>query len=206
MRPSGPSGRPRLQTRPGLAAVGRLPDAAARAAAVHAARRAPALIGRRVEDLAVRRVHHQVVRAGVVVAPSAPASRSCRRRSSCRRRARRPGPRGCRSPRRRRCRCRAGSMTMRLMCLRGAEAHVDVGLAAVGRLVDAVAPRRALAVVRLAGADPDEVGVVLRDGDVADRHQALVLELRLERRAVVRASSTRRRARCRRRRSPGLAS
>ena len=69
---------------------------------------------------------------------------------------------------------------------RGAETHVGVGLAAVGRLVDAVAPRRALAVVRLAGADPDEIGIGLRDRHVADRHQALVLELRLERRAVVR--------------------
>src|SRR5262249_4965263 len=69
---------------------------------------------------------------------------------------------------------------------RRAQAHVDVGLAAVGRLVDAVAPAGALPVVRLAGADPDEIGIALRDGDVANRHQADVLELRLERRAAVR--------------------
>ena len=60
-------GKPVLQPRPGLAAVGRLPDAAARAAAVHAARRAPALVGRGVEDLAVRRIDREIVGAGVVV-------------------------------------------------------------------------------------------------------------------------------------------
>src|SRR5262249_23323666 len=43
------------------------------------------------------------------------------------------------------------------------------------------APARALTVVRLASADPQEVGVALRDGDVADRHQADVLELCLKR-------------------------
>ena len=32
-----------------------------------------------------------------------------------------------------------------------------------------------LAVVRLAGADPDDVRVLLRHGDVADRQQAVVL-------------------------------
>ena len=41
-------------------------------------------------------------------------------------------------------------------------------LAAVGRLVDAGAPRRAAHVVRLAGADPHDVGVRRRDGDGAD--------------------------------------
>src|SRR5262249_17863090 len=56
-----------LEPRPVLAAVGRLPDAAARPSAVHAARRAPPLIRGRVENLAVGRIHHQVVRAGVVV-------------------------------------------------------------------------------------------------------------------------------------------
>src|SRR6185295_765609 len=66
---------------------------------------------------------------------------------------------------------------------RGRQPHLRPGLAAVDRLVDAVAPRRALPVVRLAGADPDEIGIALRDGDGADRDEALVLELRLERRA-----------------------
>src|SRR5439155_27114231 len=38
---------------------------------------------------------------------------------------------------------------------------------------------------RLPGTHPNEVGIVLGDGDVADRHEALTLEQRLERRAVV---------------------
>ena len=74
---------------------------------------------------------------------------------------------------------------MRLICREVGSPIAGVRLAAVGRLVDAVAPRRALAVVRLAGADPDEIGIALRDRDVADRHQPLVLELGLERGAVV---------------------
>ena len=58
-----------LEARPGLAAVGRLEEAAAGPAAVHAAGRPPALIHRRVHDLAVGRVHDDVVgpRAVVVV-------------------------------------------------------------------------------------------------------------------------------------------
>ena len=52
---------------PGLAAVGGLPDGAARPAAVHAPLRAAPLIGRGVERLAVRGIHHQLGRAGVVI-------------------------------------------------------------------------------------------------------------------------------------------
>jgi hypothetical protein len=65
------------------------------------------------------------------------------------------------------------------------ESHVLERRAAVGRLVDAAAPRRALAIVRLAGANPYQVRIRLRDRDVADRDQPLVLELGDERRAVV---------------------
>ena len=59
-------------------------------------------------------------------------------------------------------------------------------LAAVGRLVDAVSPRHALAVARFAAADPEKIGVRLRDGDVADRERTLILENRLESGPVVR--------------------
>ena len=59
-------------------------------------------------------------------------------------------------------------------------------LAAVGRLVDAVSPRHALAVARFAAADPEKIGVRLRDRDVADRERPLILEDRLEGGAVVR--------------------
>src|SRR5205823_7365426 len=56
-----------LETRPRVPAVRRLPDAAARTAAVHAARGAAALVGRGIEHLAVPGVDHQIVGAGIVV-------------------------------------------------------------------------------------------------------------------------------------------
>jgi hypothetical protein len=43
-----------------------------------------------------------------------------------------------------------------------------------------------LAVVGLTRADPDEIGILLGDGDVADRHQPLILEQRREHRAIAR--------------------
>ena len=54
--------------------------------------------------------------------------------------------------------------------------HVGEGLSAVGRLVDAVAPRRGVASALFAGADPDDVGILLEDRDVADRRRAVVVE------------------------------
>ena len=83
-----------------------------------------------------------------------------------------------------------------------AQPHVAPRLAAVGRLVDAVAPRRALAVVRFAGADPDEVGILLRHRRRRRSTSAPCpgTALRTSRRCW--SSSRRRRARCRRSRSP----
>ena len=68
------------------------------------------------------------------------------------------------------------------------EAHVAPRPAAVHRLVDAVAPRRALPVVGFAGAGPDDVRVRWRDGEIADRHHRVdAVEDRHPRRALVRA-------------------
>src|SRR4029079_2959169 len=67
------------------------------------------------------------------------------------------------------------------------EARHLPGVAAIGGLVDPGSPRRALAVVVLAGAHPDDVRVVRRDGDVADRHDVvLIVEEDLPGGAVVR--------------------
>ena len=52
--------------------------------------------------------------------------------------------------------------------LRGAQPHELEGAPAVSGLVDAVAPRGALAVVVLAATHPHGIGVVRIDGDVAD--------------------------------------
>ena len=69
--------------------------------------------------------------------------------------------------------------------VRVAEAEVQPRLAAVERLVHAVAPRGGLAVVGLARAHVDDRGVGGRDGDVPDRRDVLVVEDGLEGHAVV---------------------
>ena len=58
-------------------------------------------------------------------------------------------------------------------------------LAAVAAAVDAVAERRVVARVLLAGADVDDVGIRRRQRDLADRQHVLVVEDRLPGRAAV---------------------
>jgi hypothetical protein len=70
--------------------------------------------------------------------------------------------------------------------MRVAQPHVRPCLAAIERAVDAVAPRRALPVVRLARPHPDDVGIRRRDRQIADRqHAAGPVEDGLPRHAVV---------------------
>src|SRR5207253_9648038 len=66
------------------------------------------------------------------------------------------------------------------------EARVLPGLAAIERAIDTVAPRRTLAIVRFAGADPDDVRIVCRNRDVANRSRSLLVEQCFERRSIVR--------------------
>src|SRR5215472_7740474 len=66
------------------------------------------------------------------------------------------------------------------------EAHVLPGLAAVQRSINAVAPGGALAVIRLAGAGPNDVWIRRRDSNVADGGRALFIEERLPGNPVVR--------------------
>ena len=173
-----------LQLRPGLAAVGRLEDAAAGAAAVEAALRPPPLIHRRVEDLAVRRIDRDFVRAGVVVDLERllPGLAAVGRLEDAALAAWSPQAAGRRD--------KDDIVVARVdddaVDEPGvAEAEVGEGLAAVSRLVDAVAPRHALTIARFAGADPDEIRVRLRDRDVANRERALILHQGFERGAVV---------------------
>jgi hypothetical protein len=67
-----------------------------------------------------------------------------------------------------------------------AQPHVRPGLAGIGRLVHAVARVGAPRGERVARANPDDVGVRWRHGDVADRQLRLTVEHRLECRPVVR--------------------
>ena len=59
------------------------------------------------------------------------------------------------------------------------QAHVRERLAAVRGFVDAVAPGDAVADAFLARSDPDDMGVVLEEGHVADRSRAVLVEDRL---------------------------
>src|SRR5262249_6726490 len=146
--------------------------------------RAAALVGRRVEDLIVHRVHHQIVGSGVIVHLEhlRPRLAGVSRLVDAALAARPPQAAG---------RGHEHDVVVPRIdqdavdVARRRKAHARPGLAAVDRLVDAVAPRCALAVVRLAGANPHEIGVALRHGDVADPDQTLILELRLEGRAAV---------------------
>src|SRR6266404_722198 len=65
------------------------------------------------------------------------------------------------------------------------QTHVLPGLTAVQRAINAVAPGRTLAIVWLAGSDPDDVGIGRRYADVADRGRSLFIKDRLEGRAGV---------------------
>ena len=74
---------------------------------------------------------------------------------------------------------------MRAIVCVSRETDVRERLAAVGGLVDAVAERRRLPIVRLTCADVDDVGIRRMNRDVADRRAAVRLEDRLERDGVV---------------------
>ena len=65
------------------------------------------------------------------------------------------------------------------------EPEVRPALATISRLVDAVAPRNAVARVVLTRAHPDDVGVGRMDGDGADGIGAFVIEERLEGDSIV---------------------
>ena len=145
---------------------------AARAAAVHAPLLASPLIGRGVEHLVVGRIHDELGGAGVVIdeEDTLPVQPAVGRLEDAAFAARRPQIAERRD---------VDDIEVHGIdddardLLAGAQPHVAPRLAAIRRLVDAVAPGRALAIVVLAGADPDQVGIGWPDGDVADRKSCL---------------------------------
>ena len=169
---------------PRLAGVSALPDRAAGTAAVEAAAGAAPLVARRVDDAGVHRIEDDVGEAGVVVdeLDVVPGLAAVGRLVDAAFRVR------AEEMAERRDVDRVGVLRIDDDArdrLRLFQPDVGEGLAAVGRLVDAVAERRGLAVVRLAGADVDDVRVARMDGDVADRGGGVGVEHRLERHAVV---------------------
>ncbi len=183
--PSERAGRDAVcQPRPGVAVIGRLPNPAPGPAAVHTALRAPPLIRRGVHGSAIGVGHHQVVRARIVInlerlLPGLAGVGRLEDAALAARSEQRAGRRDEHDV----VVLRIDDDAIDVVGL--AETHVRPRLAAVRGLVDTVAPRRRLPVVRLAAAGPDQVGILLRDRDVANRNQPHVLELRLERRAVI---------------------
>ena len=153
----------------------RLVDAGVRSAAVESPAGAAALIRGREEHLRIRRVHDQVHGTGVLVDGEDVLPRDAAvgglEDAALLVGAPQPAERGDVDD--------VGILRVDddpADVLRLAQPHVLPGLAAVGRLVDAVAPRRALAVVRFAGADPHDVRIGRVDGDVANRHRRLRVE------------------------------
>src|SRR5262249_24783577 len=57
--------------------------------------------------------------------------------------------------------------------------------AAVGRFINTVAPGRTLAIIRLARADPNHIGLRLRHRDVADGRNRLIVEDGFPRKSAV---------------------
>ena len=168
---------------PVLAAIDGLVERRAGPAAIHAAGGAAALVERGEEDLRVRQRHRDVVGAGVLIAaeheaPGLAAVDGLVDAAFAAGAEERAGG-GDEDD------VVVGGVDQHLADVhRRTEAHVREGLAAIGRLIDAFAPTGGLPVVRLTGADPDEVRVGLRDRDRADGEEALVLEQRRVERAV----------------------
>ena len=72
--------------------------------------------------------------------------------------------------------CRVSGDTGDLMGL--LKPHIDKCFPTVGRLVDSVTPTAAVAVVGLAGADPDDIGIALKKSHVTDRAASIVVKNR----------------------------
>ena len=160
---------PRRQRRPRRAAVDGAVDAAARSAAVESPGFALALIGRGEQDLGVLWIHGEIGRAGVLVDEQhlVPGLAAVDRLEYA--------ALGVRTPQM----ADGGNVhdigVARMNddapdVTRFFEARGSPGATRVERLVDAVAPRGALPIVRLTGAGPHDAAVGRRDGDVADRH------------------------------------
>src|SRR5439155_810422 len=82
-------------------------------------------------------------------------------------------------------RLRNGERDAPLVAGGNAVAETAPGSAAVGGLVDAAAPRRALAVVLFTGASPDDPRVAGENGEVAEGVVRLAVEDRLPERALI---------------------
>ena len=154
MRPMPPGGQAAAEARPLPAAVGRLPDAAARAADVEVPRLARQFVRDRVEHVRVLAAHHEIDDARLVVDEERLLPRLAAVLGH---------EQAALGVGREEVAHRGDVDDVRVLrmdedardVVRVAQAHVRPRLARVGRLVDAVAGVRAARLVGLAGADPD---------------------------------------------------
>ena len=154
-----------------LAAVGRLEEAAARAAARHLVLDAVGLPQRGVHHVRVLAIDRDVDRAGLAVAeqhllPALAAVGRLEHAALVAVLAVRP------KSATKTMSGLVGWMRIFEIASESREADVRPGLAGVGRLVDAVAGHDVAADARFAHADVDDVGIRFGDGDRADRRAA----------------------------------
>ena len=168
---------------PRVAAIDRLEERAAGSTAIHAAGRATTLVHGRIERLGVSERLREIISARVLIAleHELPALAAIGRlvdatvTTGAKERARRSNE------------CDvvvAGIENNAIDVLGVLESHIGKRLAAIGGLPHAVAPAGGLAIVRLTGADPNDVRVGLRHGDVADAEQSAILKQWREGRAI----------------------
>ncbi len=169
---------------PGGAAVGGLVNARFRAATIEAERSAPPRIRRGIKSVGAFRVHRQVADSGVVadfqhLGPGLAAVaglvdtafRICSPQMAERRRVNHLWI------------SRVNHHATDVVSLR--QAHVFPSFAGVGGLVNPVAPGRALAVVRLAAANPHDRGIGRRDGNIANGRNRFFVKHRFPRGAII---------------------
>ncbi len=172
------------ELRPRPAAVRRLEESAFRSAADHLADGAPALPHRRVEHVGVVRIDHDLVGARVRAHGQHGLPRPAAVRRLVDAAVAAGGPQ--RSLHRDVDDVGVARIDLDVADVLGRlEADARERLAAVGRLVEAVAIRRAARVRVLAGAEPDDVRVLRIDDDAAQVEGAAVVEHRSPRVAAV---------------------
>ena len=153
---------------PGIAAIGRFPESAARAAAIHAPRLAADLPERSVEDTGIRRIHHDIGRARFRAARQHLLPRLAAIRRAI------DAAFGVRPPEMAQRRY-IGDIRIRRVndnrsdVVRLLQADIAPGTPRIGGFVYAVAVRCVAAHAGLTHADIDRVGIGIRHCDGADR-------------------------------------
>ncbi len=169
---------------PGVSAIGGFVQTTARPVAMKAKGRTSSLIGRRVENARIRGIHRHIHHAGIfidiqnavpgfaavgcfvepaffVCAPEAPH------------------------------RCHVNGVRIRWVrdnpadVMRIVQTHVRPGFTAIGRFINSVAPRGALAIGALARANPHEFRMCLMQRNIADGVRRFVFKNRLKSHTVV---------------------